>query len=158
VTDIINARASGAYYQTVDNYETAYAKAPDSATRSQLTNEYDQWKADFFKRNPIFQEYIASEAGHVSRVTTLNQVAQALKDPNTPKSAATENLKAVMQTWDNFQSEYLDVTGSSSSAYDQKQTMKANMVAWINSTAQQAPDVSDFLTTIIRPEVDEMTG
>jgi hypothetical protein len=158
ITDIINARASGAYYQTVDNYENAYANASGSAERSTLTNQYDTWKQDFFTRNPVFEEYIASQAGHVARVATLNQVTQALKDPSTPASPVTDDLRAVMATYANFTHEYASVTGSGSEKYDAKIAMQANMIDWINTTAKQAPQVSDFLTTIIRPEVDELTG
>ena len=157
ITDIINARASGAYYQTVDNYENAYANASGSAERSTLTNQYDTWKQDFFTRNPVFEEYIASQAGHVARVATLNQVTQALKDPSTPASPVTENLKAVMDSYHSFTHQYASVTGSGSEKYDSQQTIKANMLAWITNTAKEAPDVADFLTTIIRPEVDDQT-
>jgi len=157
VNDIINARASGAYYQTVANYEAAYKNAGDSATRSQLTSEYDQWKADYMKRNPVFQEYITSAAGHTSRTTTLNSLRQALKDPSLPKSPTSNDLKTVLQTFDLFQSEYQGVTGTSSQKYDARQTMKANMLAWTASTAKQNPDVTDFLNTIITPEVSETT-
>jgi hypothetical protein len=158
ITDIINARASGAYYQTVDNYENAYANASGSAARSQLTNQYDTWKQDFFTRNPVFEEYIASNAGHTARVTTLNQVTQALKDPATPASPVTDDLRTIMDAYASFQHQYASVTGSGSQKYDAKTTIQANMIAWINSSAKAAPDVADFLTTIIRPEVDEVTG
>jgi hypothetical protein len=155
ITDIINARASGAYYQTVDQYEKDYASAPDSSSRRQLTQTYDQWKADYFKRNPLFAQYIATQAGHVSRMSTLDEVSRALKDPNTPASPVTENLRAVIGGFQDFQHQYVSVTGSGSQAYDAKQTIKNNMLTWITDTAKANPNVADFLTTIIRPEVDE---
>lgn len=156
VADIINARAAPAYYGTVDNYEAQYtALGADTAGKKALTQAYDQWKVSFFARNPLFSQYIDTKAGHVSRVNTLREVRQALDDPQLPHSPAVPNLKVMVNTYDQFVSEYNQYAGNNSTAaYDAKTSIKNNMIAWGTQAAKDAPDVTDFWNTIIRPEVD----
>lgn len=154
--DIINARAAPTYYQSVTNYEKQYAAdAGNTAALRQLTSNYDAWKASFVKRNPMFNEYLSSEAGHVSRVHTINQVSQALKDPTLPASPATPGLKTMIESWNNFKDQMGTVgAGSSGSVYDDKLKIKADMVTWGTNAAKADPSVADFWSSILLPEVD----
>ena len=159
LANIMNAKASQQYYAAVDTYDKAYSATADSGTRKAYTQQYDAWKAAFLKRNPTFAEYLTSQVGKNEREATIQQVRQALSDPQLPDSPAVPGLKDMLQSYDTFKAGYNQYLGSNNTAsYDAKVNIKNQAIAWGNDYIKSHPAVADFWNTILRPEVDEQTG
>lgn len=158
LTDIMNAKASSQYYAAVDAYDKAYQSAGSNEERKQYTATYDQEKQDFFKANPTFKAYLDTQQGMRDRTATIQQVRQALADPNVPKdSPAVSGLRDMISSWDAFKAAMSPYIGKSDSqSYEAKQNYKAQIVAEGTDYIKTHPAVADFWNTILRPQIDEL--
>ncbi len=153
--EVIMSRASNIYYTTLDRYEKAYTATTSSADHQRLTHWWDTWKASFFKINPIFGRYITSEASHIRRLNVISDLEQALTTPAAPQGLQTAQMRAVVEQYQRFVSDYTSSVGLYSTALTRdRKVLKAEMVTWLTSYAKKHPLVADFVTTVIRPEVD----
>ena len=153
--DVVKARASNAYYTTLDSYEKSYDATTDSTQHQQLTNQWDQWKAQFFKRNPLFQQFIDSGSGTTKRDQVMQDMDAALNDPSVPKSTQTDELRTLNNTYNLFKDNYGDYQGLHDSASTaQKQTIQQQFINWGTAYAKVHPEISDYWTTILRPSAE----
>lgn len=156
LANIMNAKASQEYYAAVDQYDQAYASTTDTNMHRQQTVAYDDWKQGFRQRNPVFAQYLDSQRGKENREATINQVRQALSDPQLPNSPAVPGLKTMLSAFDQFKAAYTQYLGINTTAgYDTKVAIKNQTIAWGNDYIKSHPQVADFWNTILRPEVDE---
>jgi len=153
--EVIMARAANAYYETITRYEKAYTSTTSSTEHQQLVHWLDSWKAAFFKQNPIFGDYITSEASHIRRLNTLADMEKALTTPNAPKTPQTEQLRTVLEAYNQFVSGYTATVGMySTAATHQRKALKQETLTWLGIYAQRHHDVADFINTVVRIEVE----
>lgn len=154
LNDVIMARASNTYYATLQQYERDYTATTTSQEHQKLVNWWNNWKASFFKRNPIFGNYVASAAGHIRRQQTLEDLQQALTTPNVPESPLVPELRSMLDHYNQFSDQWRAVTGLySTTSTTTQRTLQSDMLAWGNSYAKAHPQVADFWSTVLVWEV-----
>ncbi len=104
LNDLIRSQAASTYYESESNYYNAYNATSSSATRTQMRESYDAWKATFMAQNPTFADYMTTGGAAVKRVDTLREIQQAL--PSAPQSPQTEHISVLMSGFQNYEQAY----------------------------------------------------
>ena len=156
---VIMARASTAYATTYQRYNAAYNRTTTTDAHERLVNWWHNWKASFFKRNPIFGNYITSEGGHIRRLQTIQDVEQALTSPDVPDSPLVAPMREMLGVYRKFADDYVAESGlyATTSTAAQKQ-LQADMETWGTAYVKAHPGVKDFWNTVMLPEVQDASA
>lgn len=158
--DVIMSRASKTYYTMLDTFEKGYTALQGNSTgRQTLTNWWYNWKEGFELQNPTFADYLNSSVGHRKRLDTIADTEAALVDPNVPNVPQKPQLNMLLVAYQEFQQAYSQWQGKhTQQATDTKSQLKTALTNWGNAYTKTNPDVADFWTTVIRPEIETATG
>jgi len=155
--EVSMAPSAQSYYQAYDQEQAAITAAGNnSSAKTQLRGQWDQWQAQFLALNPTFADYLNSGSKAVQRQQTIEDLNAALSDPALPKSPQTDNVRAMVQSLDDFTQTMIGLEGNYTSAATTERTnLKNAYIEWGTAQAQQAPDVSDLWNLLIRPSATE---
>jgi hypothetical protein len=156
--DVMYAQASGDYWDTVKDYK-ARAKNLKGPAKQALDNQYQTWKADYFKANPVFADKVQSSTARVDRARSLDSVRAALSDPDAPKNSQTQAMQDIVDTWDDYQSRISQWAGMNSARATQSRKFeKDRFVLTMNDYLEQHPEGTDLYNSLIRSEVEDDNG
>ena len=153
LNDLIKSEAATTYYQSENNFYTAYANA-SGTTKTQMLESYDNWKSNFLAQNPTFADYVTGGGAAVKRDDTLREIQDAL--PTAPESAQTDHIRTLMQSFQNFEQAYSATQGNYSTTNTRQQAqMKQDFTAWATQYTTQNPDVADMWNVLMLPELGQ---
>ena len=159
--DVNNAPAASTYYNVYDQVQQSLQQyAHDPGMKTQINQEYDQWKQLFLSVNPNFAATLTSSAAKVRREQTVRELENALSSPLLPQGPQTDHVRSLVQGFAEYMNNYAALSGKSGSAYTaQRTSMKAQFETAATAYAAANPDVSDLWNLVLRPEVsDTMAG
>ena len=158
--DITIAPAAKAYYAAYDKEQAALlAAGNDTAAKQAIRSTFDQEKTAFLAQNPTFADSLNSSTTKSRRESTIQELQQALLDPNLPQGAQTDHIREMMTAFDSYMQDYDTLVGqSSSSASAAKRAMQETFLSEGAAYAAANPDISDMWTNLLKPEVTDTTS
>jgi hypothetical protein len=175
LNNILTAPAAKVYYAAYDKEQadlgngsidangvyTPYVgkkRAIPTAQANAIRSTFDQEKAQFLAQNPTFANQLTDSTTKGRREQTIWQLQQALTDPNLPQGPQTDHVKAMMQAFDSYMTDYDSLLGiTTTAATAAKKSIQDGFIAEGTQYAALHPEVSDMWTQLIRPEVTDTT-
>jgi hypothetical protein len=142
LTNIYVAAGNAWYYNDVRPQMEAALKANPSESYK-IYNEYDQFIANYSKRNPEWGVYWNAQQSSATRGQSLDQLRALLADPAAPHNQQTQRLGALISGYDH----YLAAKTNAASAV-QRADLKAGWQNELNATIKEWPDVAPAITDL----------
>jgi hypothetical protein len=144
------------YFERRDAYTSKLNELKQSNNKSGVKILDEAWRlwANTFKlTHPLFAEQLVNGDARERRARTLGQMRILLKDPEVPKAKHFDNMKLLMDTFDQY-SVIKSRLGVDNSARNRNAIgdLKLNFSSWVTQFVAENPEVRAFWLTVLQPE------
>lgn len=155
LNQLMYAQASGAYYDTRDQYNTD-VKGLHGAARDQLSNQYQSWKAQYLAEHPVFADMLQEATAKTKRADTLAEVQRAINSNDAPQGQQTEDIRGLIDTYAQYQKDMSQYAGMNSARSSQtRQDLTAQFVNWAkNSYLPAHVGATDVYHSLLRADLE----
>ena len=147
--------SSSTYFNALGNKNQLLARAQSTQEKSNITNQWGQWSKNFMATNPVFADQMTASNGPLVRAQIMQDVGNALNDPNLPHTPQTVDIATLYDGWHNWQMMIAPTTGTNAPALTS--TMKSNIdeqfALWAEQFVAQHPDVQPLYEKAIKPNL-----
>lgn len=138
------------YYTMKDQYDAA-TKGLHGAYKTQLTQQWTNWKDTYLSTRPLFAEQLAMGGQRAAeRVNALDALGTALQDPKAPAGPDTEAMSTLLNGYDVFKGQMQSFAGQRSAmATNLKRAVEQQFADWATSINNDR--AKQVFTTLIKP-------
>ena len=144
------------YFERRDAYTSKLNELKQSNNKNGVKTLNEAWRlwANTFKlTHPLFAEQLVNGNARERRARTLGQMRILLNDPQVPKAEHFDNMKLLMDTFDQY-SIIKSRLGIDNSARNRNAVgdLKLNFSSWVTQFVTENPEVRAFWLTVLQPE------
>ena len=144
------------YFERRDAYTSKLNELKQSNNKNgvKILNEaWRLWANTFKLTHPLFAEQLVNGDARERRARTLGQMRILLKDPEVPQAEHFDNMKLLMDTFDQY-SVIKSRLGVDNSARNRNAIgdLKLNFSSWVTQFVTENPEVRAFWLTVLQPE------
>ena len=150
MNSLIVQRSSGEYFRQIDIFDQRIRNAPEGE-RQRLRADKELFKSQFYAANPIFADHLASTDNARQRETTIDQMRQALRDPNTPRGEAYDAFSMLINKLDEYLARKAAV-GFGQGVADRRtrEQLKNYFLDWGQAWAEVHEPYATFWSTVVK--------
>ena len=144
------------YFERRDAYTSKLNELKQTNNKDGVKTLNEAWRlwANTFKlTHPLFAEQLVNGNARERRARTLGQMRILLNDPQVPKAEHFDNMKLLMDTFDQY-SIIKSRLGIDNSARNRNAIgdLKLNFSSWVTTFVTENPEVRAFWLTVLQPE------
>lgn len=150
MNSLIFQRSSNEYFRMIDMFDSQIRNAPDQQ-KARLRADKDLFKSQFYAANPLFAHQLASTDNARNRLKTVDQMRQALRDPNTPDGEAKEAFTMLIDRLDDYLARRAAVgPGERASDRRTREQLRNYFLDWGNAWADAYQPYATFWSTVVK--------
>ena len=130
------------YFQQRKDYLAALEATPSVEQKRMINQKWDSWSGQFMSVRPQLQtEFASGGASDVRREIALNDLRNMLtNEKNLPKTKTVAVLRQMLQTYDQFSTQFSSITDRTDAAQDRKDALQAGAKAQLQELANSNPN------------------
>ena len=130
------------YFQQRKDYLAALEATPSVEQKRLINQQWDTWSGQFMSVRPQLQtEFASGGASDVRREIALNDLRNMLtNEKNLPKTKTVAVLRQMLQTYDQFSTQFSSITDRTDAAQDRKNALQAGAKAQLQELADSNPN------------------
>ena len=130
------------YFQQRKDYLAALEATPSVEQKRLINQQWDTWSGQFMSVRPQLQtEFASGGASDVRREIALNDLRNMLtNEKNLPKTKTVAVLRQMLQTYDQFSTQFSSITDRTDAAQDRKDALQAGAKAQLQELANSNPN------------------
>lgn len=130
------------YFQQRKDYLAALEATPSVEQKRMINQKWDSWSGQFMSVRPQLQtEFASGGASDVRREIALNDLRDMLtNEKNLPKTKTVAVLRQMLQTYDQFSTQFSSITDRTDAAQDRKDALQAGAKAQLQELANSNPN------------------
>ena len=130
------------YFQQRKDYLAALETTPSVEQKRMINQKWDSWSGQFMSVRPQLQtEFASGGASDVRREIALNDLRNMLtNEKNLPKTKTVAVLRQMLQTYDQFSTQFSSITDRTDAAQDRKDALQAGAKAQLQELANSNPN------------------
>jgi hypothetical protein len=130
------------YFQQRKDYLATLEATPSVEQKRLINQQWDTWSGQFMSVRPQLQtEFASGGASDVRREIALNDLRNMLtNEKNLPKTKTVAVLRQMLQTYDQFSTQFSSITDRTDAAQDRKDALQAGAKAQLQELANSNPN------------------
>jgi hypothetical protein len=130
------------YFQQRKDYLAALEATPSVEQKRMINQKWDSWSGQFMSVRPQLQtEFASGGASDVRREIAINDLRDMLtNEKNLPKTKTVAVLRQMLQTYDQFSTQFSSITDRTDAAQDRKDALQAGAKAQLQELANSNPN------------------
>jgi len=150
IDDIRFAGAARDYFEAKTQHDSDMLLA-QGATRSQLTEEWNTWKAGYYRQHPVFANMLEDPTRQQHRAQAMQQLEVLASDPHGPVPA---ELSDMVAKYRKYQYSIAGLRGArSQGASATREQLTTDLVTWVEWQVQKHPWLAGFYLRVIKPDL-----
>lgn len=148
------AEAAPAYFATKEEVDRMRALTKGTEARAIVEQRWRDWKNQYKKAHPTFFEELESSHRRERRQSVLDDLADALDDPNLPEGRMVDALREVHATYTAYLQVREKLSVRDTNAHKAaRQEAKARLVEWMVGMIDREPALEPFFQRVVMPEL-----
>lgn len=141
------------YFTAQDSYHYELSQARTAGQKRVINSTWQRWQSTYLAAHPLFSTDLQTGNGAQRRTATINEMRQAVNDPEAPQAWHTGNLRELQQSYDHYdQLRTIYGRDRKSSSVRSLAALKLEFSMWADRYVLQHPEVEPYWSTILKPE------